>query len=150
MVKLQFWGSICFCIVAIPYLSMTVLHQCKLLPEAYEPLYGKLYIIFFSLLLANLVRFIPYLLFSVELLFGLTLLDDSILSTPAKWFLLFSSWFLISIFCFWRTWVHSSESFRRREDKPSGKAAAWWGYVLGILAAMGIYGVMAYYFYYQS
>jgi hypothetical protein len=53
--------------------------------------------------------------------------------------------------CLWRTWVLWPADLTKRKPLPTGaKPAPWWGYVLGGILIVGIYGVMAYFLHFQD
>jgi hypothetical protein len=58
---------------------------------------------------------------------------------------------LVVAFCLWRTWVLWPMNENRAKQLAAGAVLApWWGYVLGGIAVLGIFALMAYCFHFQE
>jgi hypothetical protein len=100
-------------------------------------------------LAACMVLWTPYLLAACGCFFALGQLPFPRSMAPAVW-LPHASLLVIAGICLWRTWLNWPAHLRSKSLPKDTKPAPWWGYVLGGLASVGLFGLMAYYFHFQD
>ena len=126
--------------------ALVGLLTARLFPREY---YDFIWVPSFLVLGACVVLWTPYLI-----LVGVCFYAMSQLPFPKT--LAFEAWLnhallLVAIsVCLWRTWVLWPAGATKKRLPAGAKPAPWWGYVLGGIAALGLFGLMAYFFHFQD
>lgn len=132
--------------IVLPIAALGLL-VARFLPSQYS---GWVWAVCFIFVGASVVLFTPYLMLAEVCFYVLSQLPYPKTTAVAVW--LPHALLLVGVaFCLWRTWALWPKNGIRQKDSPAGAAKApWWGYVLGGIAALGIYALMAYYFHFQE
>jgi hypothetical protein len=130
-------------VMALPFALLGLL-CARFFPREY---YDLIWMPSFVVFAACVVLWTPYLM-----LVGVCFYAMSQLPFPKS--LAFEAWCLHALllavvtFLLWRTYTLWPEWAGRKSKK--GPAAPWWGYVLGGVAALGLFALMAYFFHFQD
>jgi hypothetical protein len=93
----------------------------------------------FTYFAAALVGFTPYLLVSELCFYAMSRLSFPHSLSVHSW-ITHTSLLAVIVLCFWRTWT----AWPKKGRDSDGQSAPWWGYVIGSVAALGIFSFIAY------